>query len=166
MTAIKSIIYDYNEGATIRMDNGVDLPAQTLAPLANTVCARDGIYDANMYLEAAWNAAHPVLKGATVPEGTPLIMRDPNGSIHINEGYSFSFKVDGYGHTEYRTLTPLPAPKPESWEEPRFCHANGNFYKRIRNEYGNYWRRTGSNDTYTREDMAKLNPEPVTIGEA
>lgn len=167
MTAIESIIYDYNEGATIRMDNGVDLPAQALTPLANTVCARDEIYDANMYLEAAWNAAHPIPETiTTIPASTPLITRGPEGIIASSGGYDFAIDARIDGEVECRTFMPLHEPKPEPWETAEYCHANGNFYKRLRNEHGTYWRRTGSDATHSREDMAKLNPKPVTIGEA
>ena len=115
-------------------------------------------------VQAAWDAAYPIPDGATIPANARYMYRNKGGAISACETREIPLEPYLQSKTcEYRTLTPTPAPKPEPWEEPRFCHANGNFYKRIRNEYGNYWRRTGSNDTYTREDMAKLNPKPVTI---
>jgi len=166
MTKIDSITYSYGEYPTIHMDNDVALPAQIVGLLADTRSAREETYDASMFIEAAWNAAHPVPKGATVPESTPLIMRDPNGSIHTNKGYSFSFKVDGYGNTEYRTLIPLPEPELEPWETADHCYANGSFYKRLQDTDGYYWRLPTESTRYRREYLAKLNPQPVTIGEA
>ncbi|MCT1790642.1 hypothetical protein [Dermabacter hominis] len=164
MNTIDSITYNHTEGATVNMTDGTSFTVHDLATLAEACHTQGGVCNAAAFIEAAWNAAYPIPDGATIPANARYMYRNKGGAISACETREIPLEPYLQSKTcEYRTLTPTPAPKPEPWEEPRFCHANGNFYKRIRNEYGNYWRRTGSNDTYTREDMAKLNPKPVTI---
>lgn len=116
-------------------------------------------------LDAAWELAHPAPKGTIIPAETPLVTRGPEGITFIDEGYNFTTRVNGLGDTECRTLTPLPEPEPEPepWEESDYCFANGNFYKRLRHVYAPFWRRVGSETTYFKETMTKLDPRPVTI---
>ncbi|MCT1710230.1 hypothetical protein [Dermabacter hominis] len=116
-------------------------------------------------LEAAWELAHPAPKGTIIPAETPLVTRGPEGITFIDEGYNFTTRVNGLGDTECRTLTPLPEPEPEPepWEESDYCFANGNLYKRLRHVYAPFWRRVGSETTYFKETMTKLDPHPVTI---
>lgn len=116
-------------------------------------------------LDVAWELAHPAPKGTIIPAETPLVTRGPEGIAFIDEGYNFTTRVNGLGDTECRTLTPLPEPElePEPWEESDYCFANGNFYKRLRHVYAPFWRRVGSETTYFKETMTKLDPRPVTI---
>lgn len=167
MTKIDSITYSYGEAPTIRMDNGTNLPEPIIAHLANTRAAHEETYDATLYMEAAWNAAHPIPETVTtIPAGTPLIARTPKGISFAGEGYNFSAGVNGPGEIEYRTITPLPEPELEPWETTDHCYANGSFYKRLQDTDGNYWRLPTESTRYRREYLAKLNPQPVTIGEA
>lgn len=114
-------------------------------------------------LEAAWAVAHPIPEGTIIPAETPLIARGPEGITFIDEGYRLTIKVNGLGETEYRTLTPLPEPKPEPWEQSRYCYADGDIYKRFQDARGVYWMRPAYQLFYSREALAKLNPRPVTI---
>lgn len=114
-------------------------------------------------LDAAWELAHPVPVGATIPAENPFIARGPEGITFIDKGYNFTTRVNGLGETEIRTLTQLPEPEPEPWELTRFCYANGVIYKRLQNDNATYWVRGGDVDSYSREDLMKRNPKPVTI---
>lgn len=164
MTKIDSIAYGHGEAPMIHMDNGVTLPEPIIALLADTHAAHEETYDALMFIEAAWNAAHPVPTGATILAGEPFITRSPEGIRFRVEGYSFPFKPDGRGEAEHRTITPLPEPKPEPWETSRYCYADGLFHERREDEHGTFWLTVEDNPgTYDRSELAKHNPRPVTI---
>lgn len=164
MTTIESIIYNYNEGATIRMDNGVDLPAQIIGLLADTSAAYSETYDATMFIEAAWNAAHPIPKGAAIPANTPYIYRNTEGTISVCRTYETPLHSGLQSEVgEYRTITPPPEPEP--WETAEYCYAAGMFFERGEEGDGPYW--MGGDccpQRYERDEMIELNPQPVTIG--
>ena len=119
-------------------------------------------------LEAAWDAAHPVPERVTtIPPGTPIITRGPKGIITTAEGYDFPIEASADGETELRTLTPLPEPKPETWETARFCYADGEIFKRRQGHEGPYWVAHGDLVPYHRDLIAGRNPKPLHIeGEA
>lgn len=115
-------------------------------------------------LEAAWELAHEV-KGETVPSGQAYIRRGPLSFLYTVNTYGYVHECEGSNaNAEHRLLdSPEPDPEPEPWEVSRYCYANGNFYKRLGNEYGTYWRRASDSIAYSKEDMAKLNPKLITI---
>ncbi|MGX6402812.1 hypothetical protein [Dermabacter hominis] len=162
MTKIESITYGPEEATMIHMDNGASLPEQAIAHLADTTHAREEIYNATMYMEAAWNAAHPIPEGATIPAGTPVMMRDPRGLSYSGEGLDVSLEPDANSDFKYRTLTPLS--EPEEWETSRFIYANGKMYERVNGEMGPHWVACGRFlQVLDRDEVAKLNPRPVEI---
>lgn len=164
MTRIDSITYGHMENTMIHMDNGASLPEPIIALLADTRRAHEETYDASMFIEAAWNAAHPIPEGATIPAGTPVVTRDPRGFSYIGEGLDVRIKPGVNSDFEYRTLTPLPEPKPEPWETARYCYADGLFHERREDEHGTFWLTVEDNPgTYDRAELAKHNPRPVTI---
>lgn len=115
-------------------------------------------------LEAAWELAHEI-KGDTVPSGQAYIRRGPLSFLYTVNTYGYVHEYEGSNaNAEHRLLdSPEPDPEPEPWELTRFCYANGVIYKRLQNEYATYWVRGGDVDSYSREDLMKRNPRPVTI---
>ena len=164
MTRIDSITYGPEEATMIHMDNGASLPKPIIALLADTRRAHEETYDASMFIEAAWNAAYPVPEGVTIPARKALMEKFSDGEIHyVAQGFTTPYAVQSCDSMRCRTITPLPGPKPEPWEQSRFCYENGVIYKRLQNEYATYWVRGGDVDSYSREDLMKRNPRPVTI---
>lgn len=166
MTKIDSITYGHMETTMIHMDNGTSLPEQAIAHLADTTHAREEIYNATMYMEAAWNAAYPVPEGVTIPAKKAFMEKFSDGEIHyVAQGFTTPYAVQSCDSMRYRTLTPLPEPKPEPWETARYCYADGLFLERREDEHGTFWLTVEDNPgTYDRAELAKHNPRPVTIG--
>lgn len=115
-------------------------------------------------LDAAWELAHEV-KGDKVPSGQAYIRRGPLSFLYTVNTYGYVHECEGSNaNAEHRLLdSPEPDPEPEPWELTRFCYANGVIYKRLQNDNATYWVRGGDVDSYSREDLMKRNPKPVTI---
>ena len=165
MTKIDAITYGPKEIPTIYMDNGVTLHEQAIGHLADTRAAHEETYDASMFIQAAWNAAHPVPETVpVVPARTPMMTRNSKGISYVENGFSFPLKMRDDNDIEFRTLTPLPEPKPEPWETARYCYADGLFLERREDEHGTFWLTVEDNPgTYDRAELAKHNPRPVEI---
>ncbi|MDU5961545.1 MAG: hypothetical protein E6Z13_00115 [Dermabacter sp.] len=109
-------------------------------------------------LDAAWELAYET---DLIPARTPYIFRAGNSEVQTATGLPNDLYA---GHGKSRLIDPL---EPEPWELARYCHANGEIYKRLRDANGVYWVRPGSDTRYYREHLIKLRPEPLTIeGEA
>lgn len=65
------------------------------------------------HIQAAWDKAHPVPVGATIPAGTPILDRDVEGTSYCPGGFGRPLAIGANSEVEYRTLTPLPAPNIE-----------------------------------------------------
>ena len=165
VTKIDSITYGHMEATMIHMDNGASLPEQAIAHLADTTHAREEIYNATMYMEAAWNAAYPVPEGVTIPAKKAFMEKFSDGEIHyVAQGFTTPYAVQSCDSMRYRTLTPLPEHEPEEWETSRFIYANGKMYERVNGEMGPHWVDCGSFlQMLDRDEIAKLNPRPIEI---
>lgn len=116
------------------------------------------VTNAREALEAAWELAYETDR---IPARTHYIFRTTNAEIETTTGLPNDLYA---GHGRARLIDPL---EPEPWELARYCHVNGEIYKRLRDANGVYWVRPGSDTRYYREDLIKLRPEPLTIeGEA
>lgn len=112
-------------------------------------------------VQAAWDAAYPVLEGAVIPAGTTVISRNDSGDItFVPDGLDTDYRPSGF---EYRTITPLPEPKPEPepWETARYCYADGEIFRRTRGHDGVYWTRPGSEIRYYRDYFIRFSPKPI-----
>ena len=132
----------------------------TFKPCVVVTTAREG-------LEAAWELAYEPEDGV-IPRAARYIRRErEDGKLSLPRlGPRMSAKDPS---AERRLLdAPEPEPEPEPWEVSQFCYAAGMFFERGEEGDGPYW--IGGDccpQRYEREDMAKLNPTPVTIeGEA
>ena len=108
-------------------------------------------------LEAAWELAH---EAQEIPAHTPNIFRASDTNIQVSNGEPGDLYA---GHGRLRLIDP-PEPEPEPWEESRYCYAAEMFFERGEEGDGPYW--MGGDccpQRYERDDMAKLNPRPVTI---
>lgn len=111
-------------------------------------------------LEAAWELAHEPEDGI-IPAMSMHIRRSREGGRLFTSRAGTDVGATN-SHSERRLLDP-PTPKPEPWELTRFCYANGVIYKRLGNDNATYWVRGGDVGSYSREDLMKRNPKPVTI---
>ena len=112
-------------------------------------------------LEAAWELAHEPEDGIIPANSTHLRRNREDGRLFMSRVGSDIEATDSY--SEHRCIDP-PTPKPEPWELARYCYADGDIYKRFRDARGVYWMRPAYQLIYnSREDLAKLNPRPVTI---
>lgn len=107
-------------------------------------------------LEAAWELAHETRE---IPAHAPNIFRASDTNIQVSNGEPGDLYA---GHGRLRLIDP-PAPELEPWELSRYCYAGGEIYRRSYFIGEIYWLRPGNETHYSREDLAKLNPEPVTI---
>ena len=107
-------------------------------------------------IELAWERAYETNR---IPAHTPFIFRTSDPCIHTAKGQP----RDIYVEDERSRLIDPPAPDPEPWEQSRYCQADGDIYKRLWNASTAYWMRPGDETAYRREDLAKLDPKPVTI---
>ena len=116
------------------------------------------------HIQAAWDKAHPVPVGATIPAGTPILDRDVEGTSYCPGGFGRPLTIGANSEVEYRTLTPLPEHEPEEWETSRFIYADEQIYERINDKMGPYWMDYGSFlQMLDRDEVAKLNPRPIEI---
>lgn len=107
-------------------------------------------------LEAAWELAYETTR---IPARTPYIFRAPGTDIQATKGQPGELYA---GHGRSRLIDP-PTPKREPWELSRYCHASGDIYKRLWNANTVYWMCPGDETAYRREDLAKLNPQPLDL---
>lgn len=116
-------------------------------------------------LEAAWELAYEPEDGI-IPANAWHIRRSRSDGEFLLAYLGPAVDADGI-FAERRLLDPPepePEPEPEPWEESDYCYAAGMFFERGEEEDGPYW--VGGDccpQRYEREDMAKLNPKPVTI---
>lgn len=62
-------------------------------------------------IQAAWDAAHPVPVGTTIPADTPFMERIGTDTHYFPTGLSNQYTVTPGDTVETRTLTPLPTPE-------------------------------------------------------
>lgn len=111
-------------------------------------------------LEAAWELAH-VPEGRIIPANSTHLRRNrEDGRLFMSRAGADVEATNN--HSERRLIDP-PTPEPEPWELARYCHANGDVYKRLWNASTDYWMRPGDETAYRREDLAKLNPSPLDL---
>lgn len=107
-------------------------------------------------LEAAWELAYETTR---IPARTPYIFRAPGTDIQTTKGQPGDLYA---GHGRSRLIDP-PGPEPEPWELSRYCQAGGDIYKRLWNASTTYWMCPGDETAYRREDLAKLDPQPLDL---
>ncbi|MGX6402810.1 hypothetical protein [Dermabacter hominis] len=106
-------------------------------------------------LEAAWELAHETRE---IPAHTPHIFRASDTNIQVSNGEPGDLYA---GHGRLRLIDP---PEPEPWELSRYCHADGLFLERQKDEHGTFWRTVEKTpEAYDRAELATHNPRPVTI---
>lgn len=106
-------------------------------------------------LEAAWELAYET---NSIPARTPYIFRAPGIDIQTYKGQPCEMHT---GHGMSRLIDP---PEPEPWEQSRYCHADGLFLERKKDEHGQYWQTVEDiPEVYDHAHLATLNPKPVTI---
>lgn len=67
-------------------------------------------------LELAWNLAHPVKEGQTIPTGTEYLLRHGLG-YNLEVAYG-ARRIDSIYAESIRTLEPLPDPEPDWLDAP------------------------------------------------
>lgn len=82
-------------------------------------------------LEAVWELAHETRE---IPAHTPNIFRASDTNIQVSNGEPGDLYA---GHGRLRLIDP---PEPEPWELSRYCHADGLFLERQKDEHGTFWR--------------------------
>lgn len=106
-------------------------------------------------LEAVWELAHETRE---IPAHTPNIFRASDTNIQVSNGEPGDLYA---GHGRLRLIDP---PEPEPWELSRYCHADGLFLERQKDEHGTFWRTVEKTpEAYDRAELATHNPRPVTI---
>lgn len=111
-------------------------------------------------LEAAWELAHEPEDGIIPANSTHLRRDREDGRLFMSRAGTDLEATDSY--SEHRFIDP-PTPEPEPWELARYCHGDGDIYERFQDARGVYWMRPAYQLFYSRTDLAKLNPRPVTI---
>ncbi|MCT1790643.1 hypothetical protein [Dermabacter hominis] len=114
-------------------------------------------------LDAAWELAHEPEDGVIPANAGYIRLRRSDGKFYLSH---LGPAIDANDGRNKRRLLDPPEPeaKSEPWEESRFCYAAGMFFERGEEGDGPYW--VGGDccpQRYEREDMAELNPAPVTI---
>ena len=115
------------------------------------------VTNAREALRAAWELAYETDQ---IPACTPYMYRVSETIVQTVKGEI----SDLYSGPGWARLIDPPTPKPELWEESRYCYAAEMFFERGEEGDGPYW--MGGDccpQRYERDDMAKLNPRPVTI---
>ncbi|QEU11632.1 hypothetical protein [Dermabacter vaginalis] len=112
-------------------------------------------------LEAAWELAH-VPEDGIIPANSMHLRRNrEDGRLFMSRAGTDMEATNS--HSE-RRLIDLPTPKPEPWEQSRYCYADGLFLERREDEHGTFWRTVEEiPDTYDHAELAEHNPRPVTI---
>ena len=145
--------------------------------LSNGAVTRDEIEDIGEYdpdfkpcvvvttareaLDAAWELAYEPEDGVIPANAWHIRRSRSNGDFLL--AHSGPAVHAGGIHAERRLLDP-PEPEPEPWEVSRYCFADGLFHERREDEHGTFWLTVEDiPGSYEREDLAKLDPRPVTI---
>lgn len=92
----------------------------TLAREGRARIIREAPTDPAALIDLAWETAHVVPEGVEwIPQGAPALLRDDGGMVaYLPDGYSANMPAlhERFEDYEIRTLTPLPAPRPEGAE--------------------------------------------------
>lgn len=111
-------------------------------------------------LEAAWELAHETRE---IPAHAPNIFRASDTNIQVSNGEPGDLYA---GHGRLRLIDP-PTPQREPWELSRYCHVDGEIFKRCQGPDGSYWVAHGDLVPYHRSLIASRNPKPLDLeGEA
>lgn len=118
------------------------------------------VTNAREALEAAWELAYEPEDGV-IPAWSECILREREGG-KLSQSRP-ARPTSAKDPSAERRILDAPKPEPEPWELSTFCYATGDIYRRVHLHGDTFWLRTGESIAYHREDLAKLNPQPVTI---
>ena len=155
------------DGEVIRIvDNPTDLTDYSVTRNeAKDISEYDGdfkpcivVTTAREALKAAWELAHEPEDGVIPADAGYIRLRRSDGKFYLSH---LGPAIDANDTLGKRRLLDPPEPKPEPWEESRYCYADGEIFRRTRGYDGVYWTRPGSEIRYYRDYFIRFSPKPI-----